>query len=195
MEWKDISSILKINPSLDNNSAWKDVISYLKVRDHNLDETILPRVRLYPLTIFKGNDFTYTFKKDGSGISFLNFGWDLPEEWGVWSIGQESQITLIGLPSGLDVYLIITLQGSKSSFSHQPVNIMVNGVQLATWLLLANEKKTYNLIIPKAVIKQKDSSVLSFILGRSPQQVDNLYTTDSRIGIISIRVNNPPPEE
>jgi hypothetical protein len=39
--------------------------------------------------------FDFSFKKAGNGTEYLKSGWSLPESWGIWSEGNQSEISLM----------------------------------------------------------------------------------------------------
>lgn len=98
--------------------------------------------------------------KSGSKyISLLSYGWSLPEEWGIWSVGDES---VFSIPYNMvgDVNNIILYGRGFVSDVHprQVVNVMINDVSAGDTILDKNTENTISVALSK---EMRDSAKIN----------------------------------
>lgn len=99
------------------------------------------------------------FSAGGNGQPFLLRGWSVPEPWGIWSLGEQSEVALrLAEPLGGEMRL--TVNANPFVHAGRPVKeiaVLVNDKQVATWnykLGEGIENRTAN--IPRKVYQRKD---------------------------------------
>ena len=81
------------------------------------------------------------FSAGGNGLAFLGGGWSIPEPWGIWSLGGQSEIALrlsskTNAPVRMSVSAVAFVHAARPSTS---IEVFANGKQVATWAYVGGE--------------------------------------------------------
>ena len=127
--------------------------------------------------------------RDAAGISpYLLGGWADHELNHRWTVGRRAQVQLHVSNAGrkdllLRVQCSPFLAGGK--LSHQTVDVLVNGVHVATWLV--REMSWQEASVPNHLISAGDAT-LTFVIGHPSAPVDSQLSTDPRMLGVDFRV-------
>ncbi|MBK8115842.1 MAG: hypothetical protein IPK44_15790 [Candidatus Accumulibacter sp.] len=127
--------------------------------------------------------------RDDAGISpYLLGGWADHELNHRWTVGRRAQVQLHVSNAGrkdllLRVQCSPFLAGGK--LSHQTVDVLVNGVHVATWLV--REMSWQEASVPNHLISAGDAT-LTFVIGHPSAPVDSQLSTDPRMLGVDFRV-------
>jgi hypothetical protein len=123
------------------------------------------------------------FMAGSPDVRLLKTGWSTPEPWGTWSIGQRAEIGLpITEPNG---DIAITIEASAflapPAADSQEVNIEVNGVPIGRMSFSAkNYELTKQFTVPRFVIAQSTTSLVTFIVAHPRSPIDFGLSADNR---------------
>lgn len=101
---------------------------------------------------------TLRFSAGGNGLPYLASGWSDPEDWGIWSVGSQSDIALPLPPVGADIRLTVNADAFVyPARPHKEVRVFVNDVPLATWSFNDEEGARRRTVdIPKKLLQRSE---------------------------------------
>jgi len=102
------------------------------------------------------------FSYDGKSQSFLGKGWSFPEQWGIWSLGTESEIAL-SITEPLCGNLRLIVHAFAFLHSHRQkkkVIVFANDVPVATWIFQQDLESKKRIVLIPQEIYQRNSEVL-----------------------------------
>ena len=134
------------------------------------------------------------FSAGGNGLAFLGGGWSIPEPWGIWSLGGQSEIALrlsskTNAPVRMSVSAVAFVHAARPSTS---IEVFANGRQVATWAYVGGEgTKRYSLEIPESLIPETGVLRLTFLFEQvqSPKQAVFRRSKGISLGLIDLTVS------
>ncbi|WEY37469.1 hypothetical protein [Paraburkholderia sp. SUR17] len=141
-------------------------------------------------------DETFDFTTSQDGPRFLRNGWEPPEKWGTWSIGdRDAAITVPLLPESRGPYKLVVKSIAFIDKAHprQMVNVEVGGIQVAQWTFDNETPGGVNsIMVPSSAVSGNSMDVVFKTPGAvSPKQIGS--SVDPRvlgIGLISLNVQD-----
>lgn len=118
---------------------------------------------------------TLTFVPGAAGGNFLAYGWSRPESWGVWSLGEKSEL-ILGMPK-IAGDATLTVRAAALLNQRRPAKeftIIVNGRALATWTFtLGHLPAKQSIPIPKDLLVGTPSLRIAFVpkVVETPEQI------------------------
>lgn len=110
---------------------------------------------------------TLKFNANGNGIYFLQSGWNTPESWGVWGIGEQS-VVVLRLPEFTKQNLRLTVGAFTLVHAGSPlkeVMVFINDKKIETWKYKLEEggvvKRT--ALVTKDVYQQNNLLKIKFV--------------------------------
>ncbi|NIA01841.1 MAG: hypothetical protein GWP15_00495 [Nitrospirae bacterium] len=103
------------------------------------------------------------FSKGGNGERCLRRGWSVPELWGIWSIGKQSELSF-KLPKSLSGNLYLTVRANPFVHFRRPkkeIKVFVNDEQVAIWNYQLGERNEMQSASISQEVYQKNKDVVN----------------------------------
>jgi hypothetical protein len=176
-------------------------------RSHDVDENCSQRVNetaIYVIVKPSCLSVLYparplSFEAKGNGRPYLGKGWNQPESWGVWSVGNQKAAIDFSFPHSVHGPVELTVDARAfvtNKHSHQIVLVEVNNVQVANWTFdgSANEARK-TAFIPESLTRSNLVHIgFNAVQAVSPAQVSS--SPDTRvlgIGLMSLTIRTIAP--
>lgn len=198
-KFKDI--FLPVPGEVGRGSMESDELSFVDAMFGELDqvwavtdvETLMERfASLPPLPAYTlGEELTFT--GNACGRSYLHAGFNLPEEWGVWTQGPRAQVAFrlperVALSLTLHFRLFVRPNGESASFVLKVNGCPISrfGSRTARW----GETFQHTVIIPAEIITRSVLE-LEFIIvdGRRPEECTSKEARQIGLGLESLRLS------
>ncbi len=102
------------------------------------------------------------FSHGGNGVRFLRRGWSIPEPWGIWSIGKQSELAL-QLSNKVSGNVFLTVRANPFVYFGCPkkeIKVLVNDEHVATWNYQLGDGNEMRSVSLSPNIYQKNEGVL-----------------------------------
>jgi hypothetical protein len=196
-KFKDI--FLPVPMGIGRRSMEGDELSFVNAMFGELDqvwavtdvETLMEQFATLPPPYTLGEELT--FAADASGSTYLHAGFNLPEEWGVWTQGPRAKVAF-GLPErvalslALKFRLFVRPNGESASFV-----LKVNGYPIsrfasrpARW----GEVFQHTVVIPSKIVTRSVLEIEFIIVdGRRPEECTSIEARQIGLGLESLRLS------
>jgi len=136
-----------------------------------------------------------TFAEGGNGLPYLAAGWSEPEEWGIWSTGNRSEIVMRLPRLDTDVRLKVDAYAFvHQARPHKEVTVFINDMPMATWSFNQGEgTQTRSIELSKALFQQAQALTIRFFSPavESPEQV-GLWQDERKISVALVDLTLEP---